>query len=523
MPAVLFYRQAGLRRFSGPPGPGRPQQGSIFIFSLMSLLVLMILGTLSVQTAIQSVNRASREKDAAQAFNLAESGADAAEAWLRAQSYPPLTEHTIAPVSLGNGNYQAKIVPDTGNSGAWQKSYTIYGKGRIKGDTVSRQVVMRVRAESFAFYAYFTDEERSPITDDEIWFFSRDRVYGPAHSNDTIHIDWDATSADPIFYGTVSTAKSSIAWSPRAPGNQNEWRRVLDGGQDALTLGTDDIPLPDSTEEQKLAAWGASTGFPSDDGVYLPTTGTTLSAGIYIRGDSTVEFAVNNANGNQIIYITQGSGSAAKTTTLTVDLAGNRTTVVDKNGATTIYSGITNGVMYTTGHITSLKGMLANNYEDGSAILRRNAWTIATDVNAGKDVTITDNLQYKTPPDADLPASHTSNLRAATLGVVAEDIILASSTPTEMTINGVMLAGGENTANGSFYNSDYAGKKKNNLNILGGVIQKKRGPVGTFSQSSNTLQTGYNKNYRYDTRMVDSPPPFFPTTGQFDILSWQYL
>jgi hypothetical protein len=288
-------------------------------------------------------------------------------------------------------------------------------------------------------------------------------------------------------------------------------------------LGSDDIPLPDSTEEQRQAAWGGSTGFPADDGVYLPATGTTLSAGIYIRGDSAVEFAVNNSNGNQIVYITQGSGAAAKTTTITVDLAGNRTTVVDKNGATADYSGIPNGVMYTTGNITSLKGLLANNYENGSTILRRNAWTLATDVNAGKDVTITDNLQYKTPPDATRPPTHTSNLRAATLGVVAEDIILASSTPNEMTIDGVLLAGGENTANGSFYNSDYAGKKKNNLNILGGVIQKKRGPVGTFNQSNNTLKTGYNKNYRYDTRMVDDPPPFFPTTGQFDIKSWQYL
>jgi hypothetical protein len=376
------------------------------------------------------------------------------------------------------------------------------------------------------FFAYFTDEERSSITDDPIWFFSRDRVYGPVHSNDTIHIDWDATSADPIFYGTVSTAKNSIAWSPRTPSNRNDWRRVLDGGPDALTLGSDDIPLPDSTDEQKIVAWGEDSGaFPSDQGVYLPEAGGQLAAGIYIEGDNAIKFAVDNATGNQIIYISQGSGATVKTTTVTVDLAGNRTTVVDKNGDTANYSGIPNGVIYTTGNITSLSGMLANNYENGSAILQRNAWTIATEVSgdSGKDIHITNNLQYKTEPDATKPATHSSNLRAATLGVVAEDIILDSSTPAELTIDGVLLAGGENTANGSFYNADYAGKKKNNLNVLGGVIQKKRGPVGTFNPSSNTLKTGYNKNYRYDTRMVDNPPPFFPTTGQFDVKSWQYL
>jgi hypothetical protein len=52
------------------------------------------------------------------------------------------------------------------------------------------------------------------------------------------------------------------------------------------------------------------------------------------------------------------------------------------------------------------------------------------------------------------------------------------------------------------------------------VIQKKRGPVGTLS--GDTLATGYMKDYRYDARLADSPPPFYPTTGQYDVKSWQY-
>jgi hypothetical protein len=35
-------------------------------------------------------------------------------------------------------------------------------------------------------------------------------------------------------------------------------------------------------------------------------------------------------------------------------------------------------------------------------------------------------------------------------------------------------------------------------------------------------RSGYSKDYRYDVRMVDSPPPYFPTTGQYDVKSWQY-
>ena len=57
------------------------------------------------------------------------------------------------------------------------------------------------------------------------------------------------------------------------------------------------------------------------------------------------------------------------------------------------------------------------------------------------------------------------------------------------------------------------------MKIMGGVIQKARGPVGTIS--GGVIQTGYAKNYYYDTRMADNPPPYFPTTGNYDRISWR--
>ena len=97
---------------------------------------------------------------------------------------------------------------------------------------------------------------------------------------------------------------------------------------------------------------------------------------------------------------------------------------------------------------------------------------------------------------------------------MANNVVLASSCPNDMTVDAVVLA------NASFYNADWDGAKKSQLHLMGGIIQGKRGPVGTFSGTS--LVSGYNKDYHYDPRMVDYPPPFFPTTGQYDIKSWQY-
>lgn len=47
------------------------------------------------------------------------------------------------------------------------------------------------------------------------------------------------------------------------------------------------------------------------------------------------------------------------------------------------------------------------------------------------------------------------------------------------------------------------------LYLLGGVIQERRGPVGT------TAGTGFLKRYSYDRCAVQIPPPYFPTTGRF--------
>jgi hypothetical protein len=47
------------------------------------------------------------------------------------------------------------------------------------------------------------------------------------------------------------------------------------------------------------------------------------------------------------------------------------------------------------------------------------------------------------------------------------------------------------------------------LSLLGGLIQERRGAVGT------TAGTGFIKRYSYDRCAIQIPPPYFPTTGRF--------
>ena len=39
--------------------------------------------------------------------------------------------------------------------------------------------------------------------------------------------------------------------------------------------------------------------------------------------------------------------------------------------------------------------------------------------------------------------------------------------------------------------------------------------------SGSTIVSGYSKAYYYDPRMANNPPPYFPTTGLFNVSAWQ--
>jgi hypothetical protein len=492
----------------------------MLIWALTALFVLLTLGAVSLEIAMQSLWRARTKQDTVVAQNLAEAAADSAEAWLRAQNYPPVGSSPIDPLggtqTLTSGTYRAQILPYPGNATAWRKRYTIVGTGISKLHARTSTVRMQVQQQSFALYSYFTDREVSSISTGTIWFIPTDRLYGPIHTNDQFHIVWSATATNPIFYGTVSSVATATDWNPSTPNTAADWKKVFLGGQDAFTTGTDYIALPPVSAFQKNAAWGAETGFPTTTGVYVPVTGSQMTGGIYVVGDSTVTFSANGTVGQTVSVV-----QSTERWDINTNLSGNSTTVLYYTmpsstwvlQTTTVNAGLPNGVVYSTGNITSLSGTLVDNIQDGSQVLTRNAWTVCTDLAALKNITITGNIEYATHPNPDQPATYIDNLKAACLGIVGNDVIV-NTTANTVRIDGTTLA------NGSFYNYYWnSGVPKGALTISGGLIQQKRGPVGRFSGS--TLTSGYSKDYHYDSRMAYYPAPFFPTTGQFDILSWQ--
>lgn len=496
----------------------RNRRGAALITSASLILLIVSLGSALLVTMLRGMHLARYVEETTLAFNIAESGAERATRWIKDQAYPPAGLAVVRPwgttaQALGAGTYRVDITPDANNLNAILKAYKITSTGTIYGKT--EVVEMVVRQQSFGRYAYFTDRETSSVSGGRIWFFGGDRIRGPAHSNNeggsNFQIDWQGSTAA-IFEDMVTSVGTSFDYNPRAPGTEAEYLKIFKDGSRGYRMDVDRIPLPSSSNQQRDAAWGATTSFPTTNGVYVPANG-----GIYVRGDASV-VASTDASSRQVFTITRSS----VVTTVTIDLAANTRIVKVGTAAATTVAGSGTGVLYTTGDITSLSGTIGDNRMSGSTITHRNAYTIATDVVGGKNITITNDIMYNSTPNPSLPITDISNLRPGTLGLIGRNITVAAGTTRTLDIDAIILAGGETVADGSFSVADYNTKSPTGtINLMGGVIQKARGAVGTIS--GGVLQTGYQKDYYYDPRLADYPPPHFPTTGLYDILSWRKI
>ncbi|MFA5164727.1 MAG: DUF4900 domain-containing protein [Candidatus Omnitrophota bacterium] len=169
----------------------------------------------------------------------------------------------------------------------------------------------------------------------------------------------------------------------------------------------------------------------------------------------------------------------------------NTNMAIPANGALFVENRIVNRKLVEYGNVT-VKGTLSGRLSIG----------------ANNNISIAGNVNYNNPSGSDM------------LGLIAERniVIQQSSCPTngDLTIQASMMA-----MSNSFYLDNYTSTMKGTLNVLGGIIQRYRGPVGTFNLNTDSKASGFTKNYIYDERLRTAPPPFYPTTKDFVAVSWR--
>jgi len=224
-----------------------------------------------------------------------------------------------------------------------------------------------------------------------------------------------------------------------------------------LELGAAAMPMPTSAPDLENAA--------QNNGLYL--TGKTL---IVFNNDGTL--SVTNANKGW----------------------NNHTVSIPDNGA-----------VFVSGGNVYVRGTLGGRV------------SVGTDRN----IIVTGNIVYNDDPRTNPDSEDMLALIAERNVVVSTDDddgagVYDSSAPYNTEIDATIMALGD-----SFIVENWYWVNKGTLTIYGGVIQKNRGPVGTFDSSTNQKISGYSKDYHYDPRLATITPPYYPRTGDWTFLSWK--
>lgn len=556
-------------------------KGIALVISLLVSIVLIALSSIFVLRTVNESYTAKRQRDMLKTFGIAEGAAENGFDTLntlintdllttisatnpstvvsQTQSYvassnglgflvayvknagvPQLTlngaqaEYDVATTALGSGTYQTKIIltqksnPVTVSSDIWDflYYYRIEATGNVSGSSKkivsSGDFTVRVRKDNFAKFALFTNQQTMQ-SGTNVWFTNKTNFAGPLHTNGRYNIAFNPSG---VFDGAV-TQKEQLA-------------RFYNNGSsillDADYNGTKDVPIFNAgftrnapaitltSPSQKTDMIAQATGGQSfaTDGVYVPTSGSNLAGGIYVKGNGTVNLSVDGSN-NPVYTVTQG----ATTKTVTVNLGTNQTTV--QTGATTdTYNGKPYGVdgvgtiIYVDGQLSSLAGTVQKDTE----------LTISTE----NDITITNHLRYQnytaavgTPGSAGYVPPNADDEKNI-LGLVSwsGNVFVGTSTPNNVDIHGTVLsqAGYLQVVN---YNDTGVGPR-GTATLLGGAITNYYGAFGLFSGSTGAQLSGYGRNFIYDNRMLTgSAPPYFPSLNTFiaftnditDKIAWQ--
>jgi Domain of unknown function (DUF4900) len=412
---------------------------------------------------------------------------------------------------------------------------------------------------TFARYAYFTNEDAEA----NLWFNSNVLIDGPIHTNSNFRFD-----DNPWFGGTVSSAGCQDAAQGTCNSKQSggifgasgngaiippsdmtdPQNPSANGTTPAFTKGVDwnanYVKLPDNNNSQRFAALGRSKDNTLDlstEGILFPTDLDSLTIW---AGDSS-EAAL------------QPNGLAADGTPLWNPAASTYQYVVGCKGATCIKYRIDenkiiqkldttvnpnvwiaggsrpfNGVIFAEGKIERLSGpaRVPANSTNGNAappaIAKFSEITVASD----EDIRITGDLKYEQPPtsgiairnpdDSVTPSTAINTGAVNVLGVyTAGGNILVGNQNSDTTLNApnnVMVHASLMSSEGQITVEKFKqGSARGNFQLIGGMIQTRRGAFGTFS--GKTMSSGYARTYTYDYRFLEGiSPPFFPTAGESD-------
>ena len=432
--------------------------------------------------------------------------------------YGPYTHDYVDANSVDEGTFTLWISPQ-GNGSTIVNVRSI---GKVAGSDISRTVQAQLGASSFASYGV--------VSDSALWFGADETADGPVFSNQGVRMDGQNNS-------TVSSANSTYVPSVALGGDGNSHPGVWC----SLTVTT---PVDCSTRDKSNWIYPATlVDFNQVSGSLCTMKRTAFASDASTASLATQANACSQTPGTRTAaYLPERSSSFNHSRGYLIELNQDGTynlynvnnvkdaKIVGYTNALTMQSVATNiaipsnGVIFAEdnvwvrsnpkfhGRVTIANGRLATNYT--------------------ADITVADNLAYSTKDGSDA------------IGLVAEgNVYIGSFAPPAtssftLEVDAAVLAetgSVEYPSNYTFSNNTCTRGWINNnqtLNFYGSVATRQ---IWTWSWqddsscgdnvydgSSGSYISGFKYNTtHYDYNLQYAPPPSYPVTGGYNVLSWR--
>ncbi len=438
--------------------------GTIFIFIFTGLT-----GFISLQLT-QSKQKVASYK----ALNIAEAGVNYAR-WHLAHAPTNFdfsgTYDYKDPEGAIIGQYALQITPPGECSGITQ----IESIGWTSDfPSIKRTVLIKFGRPSLAQYSF--------LTDSDVWFGDNEELQGPFHSNGGIRMDGQqnsiSTSATSTYLCQPTHGCSPVQNKPGIWGTGN-------GNADGLW----EFPVP-AIDFNALTLDMAQLKSAAQNGGYY--------------------FGPSGAFGYHVVFKNNGTFDLFNVTKLKSSVYG-----CDTDGACRWEQNDIDKETLLQNYVLATGECNAQNLiflEDGKVWVNGNAKEKATVVAArfpdnpttNASIIISDNLTRADP-------------KATMVALIAQKNILVSYySPNVLEIQAVMVA-----QKGSVQRYYYSGNVKNRIMVRGSIITN---GVWTWSwvNSGGTVISGYKTTESYyEPDLIYNPPPFFPSAGEQQFISWQ--
>jgi len=381
--------------------------------------------------------------------------------------YGPFTHEYKNAAGEVIGTYTLTVSPPS----VGETAVRVTAQGETTGGR-TRKIETQLGLPSFSQYAW--------VLNNRVWFGPSATTYGPVHSNEGIRFDGHAEKL-------VTSARTT--YDARCVGGANGAPGIWSQGNVGVFDEGKQFPVT-AVDFQKLAADLSQIKTDAQaSGLYLPST-TGNRRGYYLK---------LNTNGIETYYVT-GENKYAR--------SGGAANLTKQLLAT--YPIPQNGLVFAEANL-----WIEGTTDDRLTIAAARFPDIPSQ---RRDIVVVDNIRY-TVEDG-----------TVALGLVAQrDIRFAHYTPPAgLEVDSYLLA-----ANGGigfvFSNNTQNRSTKASFINNGGFGSYKSSCDATPENTGYGMVTSANndgflvRNYYFDQHLTYSPPPQFPATGSFAVISWQEI